>query len=187
MRDADREAGGLARRLKEARRELERETEQRRKLRDQMQSFRSSVAGSFNNDPFGEGLAGFDLQLRADRNDARDMKAALRKAKRSGLDGGLFAALAASGDLNTAQAFAGLSRKEIAQRERLFRSTQQARGDLAGFATNVRFGKQMRELNREIKQLRQQIGRMGKHVEDGARRGVGDRDRRTAQRVRTGR
>lgn len=190
-RQADDAAKSFAKRLKEAQRELERETEKRRNLREEMKSYQQEVAGTFANDPFGNGLAGFDLQLEADRNDARAMKAALRKARQNGLDGPLFAALAASGDLGTAQAFAGLSAREIRQREKLWTSTHKAQQDLGRFAAHERFGEAIHDSTREIKNLRRAVARMErrlpKAVEDGARRGTGDRDRNTKQRSRAGR
>lgn len=178
-------------RIKDVTKELEKETEQRRNLRERIKQYRSEVAGSFDHDPFGNGVAGLDLQLKADRNDARAMKQALIQARKKGLDGGLFAALAASGDLNTAQQMAGLSRKEIEQRERLWRQTQRAQNNLGEFAANKRFGETLRDSNKAVRELRQELRelrrKLPKSVEDGARRGVGDRNRNAGQRSRVGR
>lgn len=191
MEDADKAAGSLAKRLKDAQKELEKETSQRKDLISNMKSFRSDVAGSFDHDPFGNGLAGLDLQLSADRNDAQAMKRALNKAKKKALDGGLFAALAASGDLNTAQQLAGLSKGQIRAREKLFSQTNAAQNSLGQFAANEKFGDAMKDSAKAIRELRHEIkglkNHIGKNVEDGARRGTADRDRKTAQRSRTGR
>ena len=191
LHEAGEGAKSLKQRLKEATKELEKETEKRRELRDKMDEFRSGVRGTFNGDIFGNGLAGLDLQLQADRNDARSMKFALARAKKKGLDGGLFAALAQSGDLNTATELAALSSSQIAARERLFAQTNAARSGLADFATNTQYGPIERERNKVIRELRGEIRELRKQlpkaVENGARRGVGDRDKSGSQRRRAGR
>lgn len=190
IKEAGKGLKGLKERLRDATKELEREIEQRRRLRDRIDSFKSEVRSSFDHDPFGNGLEGFDLQLRADRNDARAMKAALARAKGKGLSGSLFQALAASGDLTTAQQFAGLSRSGIAERERLFAATSTAQAGLANFAAKPMekaFDKMTREIERDRKERRelaQAVKKLGKNVEDGARKGIADRDKSTAQRSR---
>lgn len=191
--EASKGAKSLKERLKEATKELERETEKRRALREKIDSFKSEVRGSFNGDIFGNGLAGLDTQLQADRNDARSMKFALAKAKAKGLSGGLFEALAASGDLTTAQQLAGLSRSEIAAREKLFSQTKAAQSGLANFAAagmEKAYSAQTKvtdRLEKTVTRLEKRLDKIGKDVEKGARDGIRDRNRDASQRSRAGR
>jgi TP901 family phage tail tape measure protein len=150
-------------------------------LRDRMDAYAKSVAGTFKHDPFGGGAENLLTQLRADRNDARKMHQALRKAKDKGLDGGLFKALAASGDLETAQQLANMTPAQIHQYEVAWKQRNKAAGSLGQYAGQQVFGQEIKHvrtelhhLNKELHHLRQEIHHLGPRVEHGARKGTHD-------------
>jgi TP901 family phage tail tape measure protein len=150
-------------------------------LRDRMDAYAKSVAATFQHDPFGMGTEGLLTQLRADRNDARKMHQALRKAKAKGLDGGLFKALAASGDLETAQQLANMTPAQIHKYEVLWHQRQKATASLGQYAGQQVFGaeihgvkRELHHLNKELHHLRQEIHHLGPRVEHGARKGTHD-------------
>jgi len=102
MREQGTVARSVARRYNEVSKALETNKEKLDDLVSNRDSIRDNAAGSFNNSPFGKGLAGLRTQLEADRNDANKMTEVLTWARKKGLDGPLYEALAQSGDLNTA-------------------------------------------------------------------------------------
>lgn len=146
--------------LKESKRALEKEQRQRQN----MLAFKGEVSGSLSGELTGNGLAGLDAGLSANKNDARAALAALKKAKAKGLDGPLFDLIAASGDLSLIEQFAALSRSEIRQRERQYGATRAAENALGGYATTERFGESLAANKRDIERLE-------KAVERGTRRG----------------
>jgi hypothetical protein len=79
------------------------------------------------------------LQLTADTNDARSMTAALRTLKRKHISSGLAAALAASGDLDTAQQLAqDVDPGKINQFDAAYASRAQAQRTLGNTAAERR-------------------------------------------------
>jgi hypothetical protein len=182
---------GLRERLKESQRALQAEQSQR----SNAMSLKSQVGGSLAGDLFGNGLAGFDVGVAANGNDAKAMLAALAKAKKKGLDGPLLNLLAASGDLNTVQQFAALSRAEIDKRERQYGSTVSAQNQLGDYAVQQQFGQSIDSMNREIQRLNQTIRTLDKKIEKatergserGTRQGNGDKNRNTLSMKRVGR
>lgn len=181
-------ARSLKDRLEEARDAIKDEKDARRDLIQSSKDYAAQIGQGFSKaDLFGNGLAGFDLGVEANTNDTRAAEAALKKLKKKGLDGALFDALAASGDLNTLEQFAGLSAAEIAQREKRFAAQASAQASLGGRAADEKFGDQIKEQNKLIRSLESTVKDLKSHlpkaVEDGARRGVGDRNRQTSQRV----
>lgn len=192
--DAGRSLKSLTAGLKESTKALAAEKQQR----SEAVSLRGQVGSSLAGDLFGNGLAGFDTANQANKNDARSMLRALREASNKGLDGPLFDLIAASGDLQTAQQFADLGRRQIRRREGDFTETRRAQGRLGGFAVEGKFGQSVEELGNAVREqartnrrLQQQIRKMEKNVKDGARSGTregsSDRSRRTSQRARAGR
>lgn len=166
------------------------------------QSFMSAVGGAYAKaDLFSGGLSEFDTGAQANANDSAAAQAALTAASANGLDGPLYQALAASGNLTLLQEFAGLSAAQIQIRENEFSSQSNAQGSLGSAAADqsglVQAIKdqnhELREAARERRQLQQAVNhleaqakKIGKNVEDGARAGIADRDKRTATRRRTG-
>jgi hypothetical protein len=134
-----------------------RQEKQLHNLQSKASETRSAAAGTFNNDPFGGGASGLMLQLKADTNDARAMTAALRTLKRKHISSGLAAALAASGDLDTAQQLAKMSGGKINQFDAAFAARAQAQQTLGNTAANVAFGTQMRRLNQVLSHLDRRI------------------------------
>ncbi|WP_193613165.1 hypothetical protein [Nocardioides lijunqiniae] len=182
-----------AARLVKLTRGYERHTQDLKNMREASKSFRDEVGGTFRNDVFGNGLEGLRVGLEADANDADAMERALRAAASKGLDGALADALAASGDLNTAQQLAGLSRSEIARYERLFRERDTQTGQLGAYAAQQKYGEGIREHTRwlarnegAIRDLTRVLSGLPRNVELGLRRGSGDRDLQTRLRVRAG-
>jgi len=162
-----------------------------RNLRQARSQYRQEVAGSINNDPFTGGLAAFNLQIRADRNDNRKMLHYLRIAERKGLDGPLLRAAAASGDLQFVMELSKLGRRGIHREEVMFQSRLHAQRSLGAFASNQVFGdrieqqtKAMHRMERRINQMSRHIRHMDNHmernVERGTHRGTQRRNRRHA-------
>lgn len=184
--------------LKAATEGLQDQRQELKSLKADRASLKASVGSSLGGDLFGNGLAGFDLAMSANTNDANAGRRGLKAAQRKGLGGkndrgGLFEALSASGDLDAISQFAGLSRREIRQREAQFAQLNRAQSGFGGVAANEVFGatvdqlaKQVRELKRDKNALSKAIRGMGKNVEEGARRGSSERGRRTSQQIRTG-
>lgn len=110
-------------------------------LRSAAQSFADQVAGNFAHDLFGRGLSGFFLQAGADTNDATLFQQVLAQLVGMGLDGGAYSALAASGDLGTAQEL--LATGMIDAFEQAFNSRQSALGVLGGSAAAQAYGAQI--------------------------------------------
>lgn len=191
--------------MKRFRAELEKATEglqdQRQELKSlkaDRASFKASVGSSLGGDLFGNGLAGFDLAVAANTNDANAGRRGLRGLKKKGLGGkndrgGFFEAVSASGDLDLLTQLQGESRREIRRREAQYAQLQRAQSGFGNVAANEVFGatvdqlaKQVRELKRDKNALSKAIRGMGKNVEEGARRGSSERGRRTSQQIRTG-
>jgi TP901 family phage tail tape measure protein len=192
-------------------REYERLNDTLEDTREAQRAFRDDVAGSFDNDIFGNGVAGLRLQLEADRNDSRAMETALAQLKAKGLDvrddprtkgvdeSAFYKELAASGDLTTAQQLAGMSRKEIRELEKLYASTGSAQASLGNAAASDVYGRSIKTLQRELRQERREFKeqmetflsrKLPKTVEEGSYRGTFDgimqRNRNASQMGRTG-
>lgn len=171
---------------------LEDNTGRLRDLRQAQAQYRSEVSGSISNDLFtGGGLAAFNLQARADRNDNRKMLHWLKVAERKGLDGPLLRAAAASGDLQFVQELAQLGRGGIHREEQLFNARARAQGRLGEFAANQVFGERVREQTHQVREMRHDIGRMTRIIDRqerllenavrrGAHDGIAERNRRSS-------
>lgn len=163
----------------------------------------SAVGGAYSKaDLFSGGLSDFDAGVEANTNDTNAANMALAQAVSNGLDGALYDALAKSGNLTLVQEFAGLSAAEIERREQAFASQSNAQGALGMSAAMAEglpaaIAAQTKELQEAQKERRQQarlfhsveaeVKRIGDRVEEGARKGVRDRDRKTQADVRAGR
>jgi hypothetical protein len=176
-----------------------------KKARDDLvqaeQSFMSSVSGAYSKaDLFSGTLSDFDTGAQANANDTTAAQTALAAAASNGLNGPLYQALAASGNLALVQQFGGLSAAEIQQRENEYAAQSNAQGSLAtSAATTAGFPQLIREQTRQmrqdqqerkqlasaVKQLETTVKHLGKNVEDGARKGVGDKNTRAAASSRT--
>lgn len=169
------------------------------KTREAQASYRDEVAGSFNNDIFGNGLAGLRTQLEADRNDSQTMLRVLKQAERRGLDGDLAKALYASGDLTTAQQIAKLTPAQIAQLEKLYEQRANAQQALGNFAAQDVYGPTIAKLEQQLRrqdrifqrELREFLGdraarAIGQAVFEFAKQAEAGRNRAGAQYARAG-
>jgi hypothetical protein len=127
-----------------------------------MDPFAQSSGGWSSKDP----LAMFDAALSTNTTNTTAAQTALGAAAGNGLDGPLYQALAASGNLQLVQAFAGLSAQQIQQREDQFAAQSNAQAALGSAAagaagltaqvviTNERLDKvrdEVRELRHDVK------------------------------------
>ena len=126
------------------------------------------------------------------------MMEALKQAMAKGLSGPLLEAIAASGDLETAQEFAALSRKQIAHEERLYNQRARATGDLGEFASQKVYGERVKEQTHQVRLMRRDIARQTRiiarqerllehAVERGANKGTKAGVQRQQHRARTAR
>jgi hypothetical protein len=144
-------------------------------LTSQRDSLASSTASSLIHDPFGNGLAGFNAQVGADAADSQAMLTALQTLVHNGLDpkGALFQALAASGDVNTAQQMAVLTSEQLFAEQAQFNQRGALAGQVGSFAGDQAFGaligdtqKAVNELRNEVKHLNQAVNRWEKAAKD---------------------
>lgn len=191
-------------------------------IKDEARDFASSVGGMFNDDLFNieiavdpvmtvidgvteaveqagvTGLAALQQTIAANTAGATAMLAALDQAKAHGLDGPLFEALAASGDLVTAQQIAQLSSAQIADLEAAYAKQQKAQQDLGALAMHEVFDQSLADAKKDradqlklVGHLKDKLESLPDKVKEGAesgtRAGMNDRDRNTAQRARNGR
>lgn len=187
--------------LEEATKAVDREKRQRDDLIAASEAFAQAVGNAYAKaDPFSGGLSDFDLATAANTNDSNAADAALAAAAANGLDGPLYQALAASGNLALLQEFAGLTAAQIEIKEQQFASQSQAQAGLGAGAAAHEFAeaikeqtKELREAQKErkkyaglVKEVERRLDLLPDRVERGARRGVRDRDGQTAAHVRAG-
>ena len=142
-------------------------------LRDKRAELREAAASPFQGDIFGGGLQNAFDTLEANRNDARSMKAALQRAKKLGLSGAAFKALAASGDVGTATELD--TRAEVRKFEKLYGQRERATTSLGRFAGDAAFGKAIERLSRASDRQEKTLDRLDKrlaHLSDDVERGA---------------
>lgn len=127
--------------------------------------YASSVAGAYLHDPLTGSLANFDVQVEADRNDARSAERMLRRTRRNGLDGPLFRDLAAAGNLQLIREFSQLGRRGINAREEMFASRASEARQLGGFAGNTVYAERIRDNTRELRHMNRQLERFTNRME----------------------
>src|SRR5690606_18321255 len=126
---------------------IERRADRLDSLRADRESLVSAAAGSFNNDIFGNGVAGLRLQLEADRNDAQATRRAFGGTQ--GLSTGWRATLASSGDLATARERAGMSRGEVRQLARRYNRRRNAQTALGAYSGDAVYGREIKSMTAE--------------------------------------
>jgi hypothetical protein len=153
---------------------LTKETQARDDLQSQFDSIKSTVGSAYSTrDPFGalqqsgspwaagggmgNPLAAFDTAVAGNTADTKAAQTALAFAASHGLDGPLYAALAASGNLPLLQAFANLSSAEIDQREQAFAAQSNAQSALGGMAANAEVGAQLADANKHLDKIRIEV------------------------------
>jgi hypothetical protein len=167
--------------LEKAEKSLDKERQARDDIASQRDAFMSQVGGAYSSlDPFaapqasGSGwgaggrpsaLGSFDAALSGNIASTQAAQQALAFAQSHGLDGPLYAALAASGNLPLLQEFAQLSESEIGIREAQFAAQSNAQASLgsgaaagAGMTAELKdANKQLREAVQEVKGLRHDV------------------------------
>jgi hypothetical protein len=114
----------------------------------------------------GNPLAAFDTAVAGNTADTKAAQTALAFAQSHGLDGPLYAALAASGNLPLLQAFANLSSSEIDQREHAFAAQSNAQAALGGMAANAEVGAQLRDANKDLDKIRNEVRELNHDVRE---------------------
>lgn len=187
-------AHGLAQALKmlqaalaKSEKSLDKERSSRDDLQSQFDSIASTVGGAYSSmDPFaapqssgsvwsagggaGNALGSFDAAVAGNTASTQAAQTALAFAQSHGLDGPLYAALAASGNLPLLQQFAQLSAAEIDTREQAFAAQSNAQSALGGMAANAEVGAQLAKANErldkqiiEVKGLRHDVREMDRN------------------------
>ena len=161
--------------------------EMRNAAQEAKDAFAAQVAGSFNNDLYGSGLAGAMLQLQADANDSRDMNRILGQLAKIGLDGAAFESLATSRDITTANQLLAGGAGQVAAFEAAFGARAAAQQRLGATAAAVvhpqegidRMTRAAREMNQAVREMRQdrnelrrEIKAIEKYIESGAKKGI---------------
>ena len=184
---------GLQRAQDRASARYERASDRLERLVDRAHDYASSVTGAYRHEPFGGTLGEMRLQLRADRNDADEASRDLARAHRRGLTGGLYRQVAASGNTLLLDQLAHATPQQLRNYSRLFTARQEATRQVGAQAAHVVFGRQIREQNRHLAELRHTVNRLNRqleHVGDrvhsgalrGTREGMHDRQHRAAVR-----
>lgn len=126
-------------------------------------TYANTVSAAYRHDPFGGSLADFSLQLRADRNDARDTKRDLQRLCNRGLSGSLLRQLQVSGNRGLIDELSRQSPREIRQYEKLFTSTNTALRHL-GESTGAVFGRQIEQQVHAVQDLRKVMNRLDQRL-----------------------
>lgn len=102
--------------------------------------------------------------LRGDIRNATAFSAALSTLRKKGVDGGAYAAVAGSGNLQEAQALAALNRKQLETYETLFRRRERVTSSLGEQAGQAAYGNQIRQQTHHLAQLRAEMRQLNQHV-----------------------
>jgi hypothetical protein len=157
---------------------LDKEKQTRDDLQSQFDSIASSVGGAYSKaDPFAaasgsvwgtqsDPLSMFDTALASNTKDTQAAQMALAFAQSHGLDGPLYAALAASGNLPLLQSFAQLSSAQIDQREQAFAAQSAAQSGLGAMAAQSEVGTQLAAANKELVHLREEVKGLRRDVKE---------------------
>lgn len=183
-RDASHAARGLKRlnrELRETEKALQREREQRDRVIESMKSLSSDVQSGIRSELFGEvdpwssefasGSPGAaTAALRNDLAEARQMREAIQSLRRKGLDGPALAEVLSQGGLAGAQAFADLSRQELAEYARLYNQRNSVLRDVGTLAGTAAYGDRLRDERRDIKPLVTRLERIERAIKAADRR-----------------
>ncbi|MCM0622832.1 hypothetical protein, partial [Nocardioides bruguierae] len=126
-------------------------------VRQASEALSESIAGNLKSDLFGGGWGGSDVAtLRSDIRTARDFRADVRTLRRKGLSGGLLQEVLSEG-ATTTDMYAGLSRSQLAQRERLYNQRERLTSAAGDAGANARYGRRERALENEVRTLRREV------------------------------
>lgn len=178
--------GELKDHLHDATKQLDRENSARSALVDKMHTLSSDVQSGLRSDLFstdanvwasqygGTSPAGVMATLRGDITKGKQENAAIAALRKKGVNGDALAAILSQGGLAGAKAFAGLSKSELAQYERLYKTRDRVLHRAGAAASSTAYGaqlhtetKQFRELRAEVVKLRHAVERADKHNQHG--------------------
>jgi hypothetical protein len=163
-----REARHTAAELKHLRAELkassdavDKERQQRDALVEKMKQLSTDIQGGLRTDLFGQsdpwaskfgGSSPFGVMstLRGDIHSGHAEARAIRELKAKGLDGPALAEVLREGGLSGAQAFADLSRSELAEYARLFNQRNKVLHSVGSLGANAAFGGRLTDDNRQL-------------------------------------
>jgi phage-related protein len=123
-------------------------------LKQTASDFASGIASKFQGDLFTGGLAELKTQLFTDMGNANAFTSALSAAAKKGLNGGLYAAIAGSGNVKVAQEISALSPQAITQYENLFNAANAAAVRAGQTPANQIYGATLNAQLAEIRGLR---------------------------------
>ena len=153
------------------------------KLKDSRSSLVQATSGVFDNDPFGNGLAQAMTQLSADANDSASLERLLRRAKRLGLSGAAFQAIAQSGDLGTLGELD--TKAEATALNQAFIRRDRAQASAGRYAGDAAFGGLIRQQTRVMSRLDRKLGGFERTIERAFVKGLSGGAGRAGQRRRT--
>lgn len=146
--------------LEESTKAIQTETSKRDDLVQARDSLTSTVSGAFTSDIFASKLTGGNHltqdplnALRSDIAKANDFRASLGTLSAKGLSGQAFQALAETGDVKRAQAFAAMSPADIAQFQSLFDQRQNAASAVGSYAGNQVYAAKIDTSNQHLAAL----------------------------------
>lgn len=201
-READAVAGGLrgmSRELRAAEKAIAAERKQRESLVGRRDTLRSGVREGLSDDIWRPGndwaSGGPNAGLRSSIAEIRAFDQLTGRLKKKGVKGGALDAILAQGDLATAQSYAGMSKSELAEYQRLYNVQRRELNRVSGNAGDAAYGAAIKESVRqerlavaEIKQLRAAVNRGTKSNRDeqaknraAARKGAGYAARRKSR------
>lgn len=152
---------------------IEDEAKARDDFKQRRSDLYSSASGAFTHDAFGGSLSDSELQLRADINDYKTARLAIRKAGGKGLDGPLAEQIAAEGNLSLLQELAGSSRGRIHRYEQMLKARGAAASAYGGAAVDVSgLQRQIDRQNRLIEKQNRVLNGLERAVENGAHKGA---------------
>ncbi|MCL2611943.1 MAG: hypothetical protein FWD95_01785 [Nocardioidaceae bacterium] len=158
--------------LKDATKTLDKEKQARSTLVSKMQQLSSSVQSGLKTDLFSTAANVWSSQygstsyggvmstLRGDITHGDQMKAAIAKLRKKGVDGDALAEILSQGGLAGAQEFAGLSRKNLASYERLYNTRGRITTTVGSAAASASYGAQKSEESKQIEKLTGVVKRM---------------------------
>lgn len=140
-------------------------------LKDLQSQAASSAFSAFNHDPFGGSLADFATQVSADRNDANREHGYIATALKHGLDPKLAAQLEASGNVDLAAQFAGLSSSQLKYYSNLY-SSQQHAATAVSHQASAALAPEVKALAAQVKHLTAALNKQEKKIENAVGRGA---------------
>lgn len=192
--DPDNVAGGLrgmSRELRAAEKAIAAERKQRESLIGRRNTLKAGVREGLGEDIWRPGndwaSGGPNAGLRSNIAEIRAFDQLTGRLKKKGVKGGALDAILAQGDLATAQAYAGMSKSELAEYQRLYNVQRRELNRVSGNAGDAAYGAAIKESVRqerlavaEIKHLRAAVNRGTKSNRDeqaknraAARKGAG--------------